>query len=238
MAISGFVPQATVLATIPPVLVFAGVAQFIGGLLALRRGNAFAGTAFCAYGANNAVVATFLLMQALGILPNTPGSPVQQMLALELYCFAYISLVFAVIAVRLNAAFVAILLPLVPGFTLAGMANWYGPALPAVWGHIGGYCLIASAAVAAYTATAMVLNSTWRQPVLPLFSSMPNLQTRDTARAARALRAVGDDWDERGTARSTSDPATGPTRLQTDTRTMPPRTDPGATDDTFGPEQE
>lgn len=169
--ISGFVPPATLLATIPPVLLFAGVAQFIGGLIALRRENAFAGTAFCVYGANNAVVATFMLLQATGTLPTTPGTPALHMLALELYCFAYISLVLAVIATRLNAAFVAILLALVPGFTLPGMQNWYGSAIPAVWGHIGGYCLIASAAFAGYAATAMVLNSTWERSVLPLFAA-------------------------------------------------------------------
>ena len=168
--ISGFVPATTLAATVPPVLVFAGLAQFIGGLVALRRGNAFAGTAFCAYGANNTVVATFLLLQAAGVLPTAPGTPALHMLALELYCFGYISLVLAMVALRLNVVFTLILLALVPGFTLAGMQNWYGTAISPVWGHIGGYCLIASAAVAGYAATAMVLNSTWERSVLPLVS--------------------------------------------------------------------
>ncbi len=166
--IAGFVPLTALTATVPPVLVFAGIAQFIGGLIAFRRGNAFAGTAFCAYGANNVVVALIFLMMAGGVISTLPGTVGTQMLALELYCFAYISLVLGIMATRLNIAFIAILFSLVPGFTLAGMANWYGASIPAIWGHIGGYCLIAAAAFAGYTATAMVLNSTWKRPVLPL----------------------------------------------------------------------
>lgn len=167
--IAGFVPTTGLMATIPPVLVFAGIAQFIGGLVAFRRNNAFAGTAFCAYGANNTVVAVFFLLMVAKVIPATPGSVGTQMLALELYCFAYISLVLAMIALRLNMAFVLVLIALVPGFTMSAMANWYGTAIPAEIGHVGGYCLIASAAFAGYTATAMVLNSTWERSFLPLF---------------------------------------------------------------------
>lgn len=170
--ISGFVSATTMLATIPPVLIFAGIAQFIGGLLAFRRGNAFAGTAFCSYGANNTVVAAFLIMMATGVISATPGSPGMKTLALELFCFGYISLVLAMTATRLNATFVVILLALVPGFVMPAMANWYGTAIPAWVGHVGGYCLIASAAFAAYAASAMVLNSTWQRPVMPLFGHM------------------------------------------------------------------
>lgn len=166
--ISGFVPTTTLAATIAPVLIFAGVAQFLGGMVAFRRTNAFAGTAFCAFGANNVVVATFLLMQALGLLPTTPGSPQMKMLALELYCFGYIALVLAVGALRLNVVFAGILFTLTPGFVLAGMGNWYGTSISPFIGHLGGYFLIASAALAAYAASAMVLNSTWQRPVLPL----------------------------------------------------------------------
>lgn len=170
--ISGFIATSAVLATIPPVLVFAGIAQFIGGLFAFRRGNAFAGTAFCSYGANNTVVAVFMLLMVTGALSATPASPGMKMLALELYCFAYISLLLAACAARLNTMFVLVLVALVPGFTMSAMANWYGTAIPGWVGHVGGYCLIASAAFAAYSASAMVLNSTWQRPMLPLFGHL------------------------------------------------------------------
>jgi succinate-acetate transporter protein len=166
--LSGFLPISAVPAAIPSVLIFAGIAQFIGGLVALRRGNAFAGTAFCAFGANNAVVATFLFMQVTGAVPTMPGSPEMKMLGLELFCFGYIALMLGLVAMRLNAAFVCILLTLSAGFTLTAMADFYGTAIPSIIGHLGGYFLIASSGIAAYTATAMVLNSTWERSVLPL----------------------------------------------------------------------
>jgi len=173
--LSGFVGTSALPATVPSVLVFAGIAQFIGGLIAFRRENQFAGTAFGVFGANNVVVATFLLMQATGMIAATPGSGAMRMLALELFCFGYIALMLGIVAVRLNGAFVAILLTLAAGFTLSGVQDYYGSSMPSLVGHIGGYCLIASAALAAYTASAMVINSTWQRPVLPLLG--PRHQT-------------------------------------------------------------
>lgn len=173
--LSGFISTTALTAAIPSVLLFAGVAQFIGGLIAFRRENQFAGTAFAVFGANNVVIGTFLLMQATGKLSNTPGSADMRMLALELFCFGYIALMLGIVAMRLNGAFVAILLTLAAGFTLSGISNFYGSSMPSVVGHLGGYFLIASAAFAAYTATVMVMNSTWQRPVLPLMG--PRRQT-------------------------------------------------------------
>jgi succinate-acetate transporter protein len=166
--LSGFVSLTALPAAVPSVLLFAGIAQFIGGLIAFRRENQFAGTAFCVFGANNAVIATFLLMQVTGSLPTAPGTAEMKMLALELWCFGYIALMLGLVAMRLNFAFVAILLTLSAGFTLTALPDYFGTAMPTVIGHIGGYCLIASSACAAYTATAMVLNSTWERALMPM----------------------------------------------------------------------
>ncbi len=166
--IAGLVPTKATLAAIPPVLIFAGIAQFLGGLVALRRANSFAGTAFCAYGANNVVVATFLLLQATGVLPTATGTPATKMLALELFCFAAISIVLAIGALRLNVAFFMILSTLAVGFTLAGIPQELGTTVSPVIGQIGGYFLIASAVFAFYSASAFVLNSVWERPLVPM----------------------------------------------------------------------
>lgn len=164
--LSGFVPlKVGVMATLAPVLVFAGVAQFIGGLVALRKGNTFAGTAFCAYGANNTLIATFYLFQAAGLFPSNTDTKL--LLGIELFCFAYISIVLAVAAAKINLEFVGILAALVPGFGLVAVNNVGGPT---VIGNIGGYFLILSAALAFYGASALVVNSAYRRPVLPLLS--------------------------------------------------------------------
>lgn len=164
--LSGFVPLVTgVLATLAPVLVFAGIAQFIGGLVALRKGNTFAGTAFCAYGANNTLIATWFLFQAIGLYPAVASTKL--LLGIELFCFAYISLVLAAAALRFNLEFAGILAALVPGFGLVAVANVGGPA---EIGNIGGYFLILSAGLAFYGASALVINSAFQRPVLPLIS--------------------------------------------------------------------
>jgi succinate-acetate transporter protein len=216
--IAGFVPASTLAATIPPVLLFAGVAQFIGGLVAFRRNNAFAGTAFCAYGANNAVVAMFFLLQAGGTISAAPGSPAMQMLALEMYCFAVISLVLAVAATKLNLIFTLLLLALVPGFALPGIANWFGTGVDPFLGHLGGYFLIASAALAAYAAAAMVINSTWHAAVLSL---VPLRRRMDPERLPRG----------REPRRAPAVPSQRPAPVQQPARqpVRPPRTQP--TDD-------
>jgi succinate-acetate transporter protein len=169
LPIAGVVPTSALIATLPPVLVFAGIAQFIGGLIAYRRGNAFGGTAFGVYGANNAVVGTYFILQSLGIVSTVRGTPSLRMLGVELMCFAFISLVLMIAALRLNASFTLVLLALVGGFALAGINDIWAAVTPVV-GQIGGYCLIASAAFAAYAASAMVINSTWKRNLLPLGS--------------------------------------------------------------------
>lgn len=164
--LSGFVPLVTgVMATLAPVLVFAGIAQFIGGLIALRKGNTFAGTAFCVYGANNTLIAAWYLFQASGLYPADVNTKL--LLGIELFCFAYISLVLAVAALRFNLEYSAILLALVPGFGLVAVTNVGGPA---AIGNIGGYFLILSAGLAFYGASALVINSAFERPVLPLIS--------------------------------------------------------------------
>jgi succinate-acetate transporter protein len=162
----GFVPlKIGVMAALAPVLVFAGIAQFLGGLVSLRKGNTFTGTAFCGYGANNTLIATWYLFQASGLFPAVASTKL--LLGIELFCFVCISLVLAAAALRFNLEYVGILLALVPGFGLVAVTSVGGPA---ALGTIGGYFLILSAGLAFYGASALVINSAFQHPVLSLLS--------------------------------------------------------------------
>lgn len=163
--IAGILPARATFAALPEVLVFAGIAQFIAGLFAFRKGITFAGTAFCVYGANNTLVATYYLFHAAGIFPNGPNDKL--LLGIELFCFAYISLVLGIAALKVNLEFVGILWALVPGFGLAAVYDVGGPA---AIGDIGGYFLILSAGLAFLGATALVVNSSYQRTVIPLLS--------------------------------------------------------------------
>jgi hypothetical protein len=164
--LSGFTsaPAAAQASTAAVLLVFAGITQLLAGMWAFRKGNTFAATAFGSYGANNTVVAAFFLMSATGVFPKTSSTNV--VLSIELFCFAYISLLLAAAAVKLNPVFVSILAALVPGFALSGL-GLIGE--PKVIGHIGGYFLILSALLAFYGASALVMNAVYGRTVLPLF---------------------------------------------------------------------
>jgi succinate-acetate transporter protein len=163
--VAGILPLSSVPAALPAVLVFAGIAQFIAGLVAFRKGVTFAGTAFCSYGANNTLIATYYLLTGTGAIAGTTDDKL--LLGIELFCFAYISFVLGVAALKVNFEFAGILWALVPGFALAAVADVGGPASI---GDIGGYFLILSAGLAFYGASALVINSAYQRTVLPLAS--------------------------------------------------------------------
>lgn len=164
--ISGIVPQGSFIASVPSVLLFAGVGQFIAGLFALAKGNTFAATAFGSYGANNVLVAAFIAMQTLNLIPKAnPDNSL--LLGVGLLCMGYISMVLGFAAMKINPVYVAMVWALVPGYVLPGLQ--YMGFSPVV-GHVGGCFLFLAALLAFYAGTAIVINSTHERNVLTLGS--------------------------------------------------------------------
>jgi succinate-acetate transporter protein len=155
----------SLMAVVPPLLVFAGIGQFVAGLYAFSRTKSWAGTTMCSYGANNVIIATFIWMQVGGLIPRTPSNML--LLAVDLFCMGYISLALMVGALRINLIYVLTTASLVAGYTLPGI-QFLGAHREL--GILGGYFLLAASFFAFYAATAMIVNSAWRQEVLPLFS--------------------------------------------------------------------
>jgi len=152
-------------AAVPSLLVFAGIAEFIAGLYAFSRTNSWAGTTLCAYGANNVILATYIWMQAGGLIPGTHANML--LLAVDLFCMGYISLALTIGALRINSVYMLTTLMLVIGYTLAGI-QFLGSAREL--GILAGYFLLAASFFAFYAATAHLVNSSWRREVLPMFS--------------------------------------------------------------------
>jgi succinate-acetate transporter protein len=167
--IAGVFPTTALTATIPVLLIFAGLAQFIAGLFAFRRANVLASTAFCCFGSFNVITATLFAMQARGVLPMTGDPIVLQGFVLE--SFGFIALALGIAALRTNAGLVLTLFLLAAGYVLAGipnLANSVGSGTYGAVGNIGGWVLVASAFFAYYTGMAMVVNSCWKRTVLPI----------------------------------------------------------------------
>ena len=100
------------------------------------------------------------------MIPDNSDSSL--LLAIDLFCFAYIAFVLFIASFKLNAAFVLVLLALFPGYGLSAVGNL--SSMPAVIGQIGGWFLICSAGLAFYSGGALALNSTYERTVLPMYS--------------------------------------------------------------------
>jgi succinate-acetate transporter protein len=157
-------PQ-SLIAAVPPLLVFAGIGQFIAGLYEFSRTNSWAGTAMCSYGANNVIVAAYVWMQVGGLIPRTGSNML--LLAVDLFCLGYISLALMIGALRINMTYALITGCLMVGYTLAGI-QFLGATREL--GILSGYFLLASSFFAFYAATALVINSAWQRELVPLYS--------------------------------------------------------------------
>jgi succinate-acetate transporter protein len=166
--VAGIGPSTGVFGALGPIgaaiFVFAGVAQFIAGIISYSRGNSFSGTVFCIYGAFYALLATAVASVHLATL-GTGFLP-----AIGLLCFAYISLALAIEAARHAPSYAGFLWSLVPGFALPAIAMFTGSGELL---RIGGYLLLLSALFAYYAASERTFahaigqrrfSGTWRTP--------------------------------------------------------------------------
>jgi succinate-acetate transporter protein len=167
--LAGVFPATALTATIPVLLVFAGLTQFIAGLFTFRRGNILSATAFCSFGAFNVLTALLFGLQSVNKLATTGDPAILQGFVLE--SFAFIALALTVAALRTNAALVLTLALLSAGYALVGIANLtnsIGSGTFGAIGNIGGWVLVASAFFAYYTGMAIVVNSSWNRTVFPV----------------------------------------------------------------------
>ena len=172
--LSGILSTGSFIAAVPAVLIFAGAGQFVAGLFALAKGNTFAATAFGSNGANNVLIAVFIWMKALGVIPQA-NSDNDILLGVGLLCMGYISMVLGFAAIRMNPTYLALLWALVPGYVLPGLQ--YMGLSPAL-GRAGGYFLFLAALIAFYAGTAIVINSTHQRNLITLGSFPKDWSTR------------------------------------------------------------
>jgi succinate-acetate transporter protein len=155
---TGIIGVTAVSAVLALAFFYGGLAQLLAGILEYRRGNTFGVTAFGTYGA-------FWLAFALYIW-QFKGTPLGQATGMFLLVFAVVTAYLTLAALRLNGALVVVLTLLTLTFvvlTIAAFANSAGI------GKVGGWIGIVTAVAAFYTSAAIVVNSTWRRPMLPVF---------------------------------------------------------------------
>jgi uncharacterized protein len=152
---------------IPVALIFGGVASFLAGMWAFRRGNTLAATVFGTFGAFNASWALLQWMVLVGLVPAVAngGSPgdVEGILVLT---FSLISLYLGLAALGQNLSLAAVLfaMALTHGFlgvwALTPESSWLR--------IVGGYCGMVSAALAFLVSAAVAINSAHGRELLPM----------------------------------------------------------------------
>jgi len=157
--------------TLSMAVAYGGLAQFVAGLWAFRRGNTFAGTAFCSYGAF--WFSFFLLVQVYlgGIIKGAPNAWLGwvglYLLAWGIFT-AYMTIASLGAAKMVTVVFVLLTLTFVVlalgWFT--GNVTTFGASADSLI-NIGGYLGLLTAIAALYTSFADVVNATWHRVVLP-----------------------------------------------------------------------
>jgi len=144
---------------------FGGLAQFVAGVWAFRRGNTFAATAFCSFGAF--WFSYFLLAQFFA--PEVAAkSPAVLPTILGMYLCAWgIFTAYMFLASLASAkAVTLVFLLLTATFFFLAVGQW---APSTTWTKIGGYVGLATAIVALYASFADVTNANFKRVILPTF---------------------------------------------------------------------
>jgi uncharacterized protein len=179
----------TPLVLFPFAAMFGGLAQLLAGMWAYRARDGLATAMHGTWGAFWLGYGLYHLLVALHVLPGPASDP----LAASAFGFWFVALAAITWAGTLaasaeSAAVTAVLATLAAGSTLLAVALIGGVQ---VIETIAGYVLIVSALLAWYTASGMMLEGTFKRPVLPL-------GRRDAARRPEAVAQLLAPYDPDG----------------------------------------
>jgi hypothetical protein len=158
--------NATPLVLFPFAMIFGGLAQFLAGMWSYRARDGVAtamhgmwGSFWLAYGLYNILVAVSVLP------PVTVSRTAQLGFGYWFIVLGAITWVGAIAALAKNIALSLVLVTLAAGATLLAIA-WTWPLTSLV--NPAGDVLVASAVIAFYTASALMLEGSFQMPVLPV----------------------------------------------------------------------
>jgi uncharacterized protein len=158
--------QASPLILFPLVFVFGGLAQFLAGMWSFRARDGLATAMHGTWGSFWLAYGVFYLLVAMRVLPAPTVSPIVEVaLGQWFIVMAAITWVGAAAAFAQNFSLAAVLTTLAAGATLLAIA-WTASLTVLV--PIGGIVLVASAVIAFYTASALMLQGTYGHSILPV----------------------------------------------------------------------
>lgn len=159
---AGVLPHGGEVVVLPLALAFGGTIQIIAGLLEVKSGNTFGMTAFLSYGAFWWWFALLVILGTNGVL-DLKGA--ESTIGTALLLWGIFTFYMWISTFKLSRILFLIFLTLwITFFLLAGGALLAAPALSQFGGWVGFIC----GSLAMYGSFAIVTNSTFGRPVLPV----------------------------------------------------------------------
>lgn len=161
--------------TLSMAVAYGGLAQFVAGLWAFRRGNTFAGTAFCSYGAF--WFSFYLLVQNyLGPMITNKASTNATLGWVGLYLLSWgiFTAYMTIASLGASKAVTVVFVLLTLTFVVLAIGWFTGNNVPAFAANadglitLGGYIGILTAIAALYASFADVLNANLKRVILPV----------------------------------------------------------------------
>jgi succinate-acetate transporter protein len=159
LANSGLLPGAGA-AVLGIALFYGGIAQVAAGLWEFAKGNTFGATAFVSYGA------FWLSFWWLETNPAVAKEAGAAGVGAFLLAWTIFTLFMTVAAVKTNGALLAVFIVLTLTFAALTIGEFSGQVGIT---RLGGWLGLLTAALAWYSAFAVVINATWKRAVLPVW---------------------------------------------------------------------
>lgn len=168
--LAGWFGAEGLVAAIPVLIVFGGIAQFLAGMWSYARGNVLGTVAFGSFGSFNVAFGILLWMNHVGFLGLSllkGDTNVSLVAGVFVLMFAVIAGFLAYAALADNMLIAAVLGFLALAYLADGAALWIGGHN--IVGAIGGYAGLVSSILAFYAAAAIVVNAVRGYEALPTF---------------------------------------------------------------------
>ncbi|SEG25834.1 hypothetical protein SAMN05216223_10478 [Actinacidiphila yanglinensis] len=146
---------------LPLALFYGGLIQLLAGMWEFRKGNTFGATAFASYGAFWLSYAAYVKF----VVGTLPPDTANQATGLYLLVWAIFTVYMTVAALRTNKALLAVFTALSATFVVLAIGEF---ATSVGVTKVGGWIGLVTAVLAWYASFAVVTNSTWKRPVIPL----------------------------------------------------------------------
>lgn len=158
--VSGILDAGATPVVIPLALALGFGTELIAGIIHFRRGETFPALVFVAYSGFWLSYALFVQFYGARITADAVNATGTYLLAWGIF-----STYMLLAALRTNLTTIAIFVLLSAVFYLDAIGTYAGSTGLV---HVAGYLLIVDAALALYASAAIIVNTTWERPVLPV----------------------------------------------------------------------